>query len=217
MLEEISERPSSANQSENHRFEQNGGKRPGQKLWDKALSQPTILVFFTKVLPEKQNRNKNKMLWLFAVPNSLTFIKACCRGESLIGRHFSVSFLRLWGQCHTLILSFLGLWVPHNPENAASPAEQRKAATFSRISSPWSQETHSPLSFLGVVMVPPAIQLSCQKPGIHPWLPTSPPHLQTGTTSCLFHFINISIGPRLSFSSRLKSFLSGLLTNPPSY
>ena len=109
MLEEISERPSSANQSENHRFEQNGGKRPGQKLWDKALSQPTILVFFTKVLPEKQNRNKNKMLWLFAVPNSLAFIKACCRGESLIGRHFSVSFLRLWGQCHTLILSFLGL------------------------------------------------------------------------------------------------------------
>lgn len=112
----------------------------------------------------KQNRNEHKTLWLFAVPNSLAFIEACCRGKcSLAG----ISQYPFWGcgASDTLLLSFLGLWVPHNSKNAASTAEQRKTAASFHTSSPWSQEIHSSLRFLRVVMVPLAIQLSCQKPG----------------------------------------------------
>lgn len=48
-----------------------------------SLSQQTILFFFTKVLPEKQN--KKTPLWLLAATDLLAFIKAGRRGKVLIG------------------------------------------------------------------------------------------------------------------------------------
>lgn len=48
-----------------------------------SLSQQTILFFFTKVLPEKQN--KKTPLWLLAATDLLAFIKAGRQGKVLIG------------------------------------------------------------------------------------------------------------------------------------
>lgn len=121
----------------------------------------------------KQNKLKNTV-----VPYCHQFAwihQSRLQGESIHWQAFLSILFEAWGCGDSVILlfCFLGLWVLHNPKNAASAAEQRKTAAFSHISSPWSQEIHRILNILGWwwCLLPEILRSS-----LTPYFSTPPPN-----------------------------------------